>query len=212
MGNYYPSGRQSGWNNFIRMRKQVPMNTLMIAVNVAVFFYVEIKGPSEDIIHMISCGAAYTPFITAGEYYRLFTSMFLHFGMEHLVNNMLVLLFLGDMLERAVGKVRYLLIYLLGGLGASWFSYQVVLWKQEVIVSAGASGAVFAVMGALIYVVAVHRGRLENMTTKKIVFMAALSLYFGVSSTGVDNVAHLSGIVLGLLLSVLLYRKNIAKQ
>lgn len=188
------------------------MNTLMIAVNVAVFFYVEIKGPSEDIIHMISCGAAYTPFITAGEYYRLFTSMFLHFGMEHLVNNMLVLLFLGDMLERAVGKVRYLLIYLLGGLGASWFSYQVVLWKQEVIVSAGASGAVFAVMGALIYVVVVHRGRLENMTTKKIVFMAALSLYFGVSSTGVDNVAHLSGIVLGLLLSVLLYRKKVQPQ
>lgn len=204
----YHSGSQSDWSNFVRMRKRVPINTLLIAANIIIFFLVEIKGLSEDVVHMIHCGAAYTPYITAGEYYRLFTSMFLHFGIEHLINNMLVLLFLGDMLERAAGKVRYLLIYLIGGVGASWFSYQIAVWKQETIVSAGASGAVFAVMGALIYVIAANRGRLEDMTTKKIIFMAVLSLYFGISSTGVDNVAHLSGIILGFILGILLYRKK----
>ena len=56
---------------------------------------------------MMDCGAAYAPLIESGEYYRLFTSMFLHFGIQHLINNMLLLLFLGDYLERAVGKIRY---------------------------------------------------------------------------------------------------------
>ena len=73
---------------------------------------------------MIECGAAYPPLILEnGEIYRLFTCMFLHFGIQHLGNNMLVLLFLGDCLERNVGKVRYFLVYLLGGFGANCLSY-----------------------------------------------------------------------------------------
>ena len=70
------------------------MNTIMIAVNVLVFLLTEITGSSLDSRHLINWGAAYTPFIEQGhEYYRLFTCMFLHFGLAHLGNNMLVLHF-----------------------------------------------------------------------------------------------------------------------
>ena len=193
---------------FIKSRSQTPVNTLFIAANLIVFLLVELKGTSLNSLHMISCGASYTPLVAAGEYYRLFTCMFLHFGIEHLLNNMLVLLFIGDMLERHLGSIKYFSLYLLGGLGASWISFQAEVWNQQAMVSAGASGAVFAVMGALLYVVAINRGRLEDMTAKKLLFMAALSLYYGFTSTGVDNVAHVGGFVIGIILGIVLYRKK----
>ena len=138
--------------------------------------------------------------------------MFLHFGIQHLGNNMLVLLFLGDCLERNVGKIKYFLIYFLGGVGANCLSVWLELQNGEYFVSAGASGAVFAVIGALIYVVIVNRGRIENFTTRQLILMAGLSLYFGVTSTGVDNAAHFGGFLCGFLLGLLLYRKPVRKS
>ena len=131
---YWNQRPESDFRRFLRMRKSVLMNTIMIAVNVLVFLLTEITGSSLDSRH---------------EYYRLFTCMFLHFGLAHLGNNMLVLAFLGDSLEREVGRIRYLLIYLIGGIGASYISYYAEIRGGEAVVSAGASGAVFAVIGAL---------------------------------------------------------------
>ena len=75
--------------------KKEPVTVVLILINFLVFAVVEFTGGSEDTMHMLQCGAAYTPSIIQGEYYRIFTSMFLHFGMQHLTNNMLVLFVLG---------------------------------------------------------------------------------------------------------------------
>ena len=82
--------------------KKAPVTVLLILANILVFTAVEFTGGSEDTMHMLQCGAAYTPAIMQGEYYRIFTSMFLHFGPQHLGNNMLVLFVLGGRLERCV--------------------------------------------------------------------------------------------------------------
>ena len=74
-------------------------------------------------------------------------------------------------------------------------------------VGAGASGAIFGVVGGLIYVVAVNRGRLEDLSTRQLVIMAAFSLYLGFTSTGVDNAAHVGGLIIGIILAALFYRK-----
>ena len=74
-------------------------------------------------------------------------------------------------------------------------------------VGAGASGAIFGVVGGLIYVVAVNKGRLEDLSTRQLVIMAAFSLYLGFTSTGVDNTAHVAGLVIGIILAAILYRK-----
>ena len=79
--------------------------------------------------------------------------MFLHFGIEHLLNNMLVLFVLGSRLEQVIGKIKFLLIYLIGGVLGNVISLLIELRTQDFAVSAGASGAVFAVMGAMIYIV-----------------------------------------------------------
>ena len=97
-------------------------------------------------------------------------------------------------------------------MGSNCLSVWLELQNGEYFVSAGASGAVFAVIGALIYVVIVNRGRIENFTTRQLILMAGLSLYFGVTSTGVDNAAHFGGFLCGFLLGLLLYRKPVRKS
>lgn len=186
--------------------KKEPVTTILILINIVIFFLVEITGSSENTMHMLECGAAYTPYILEqGEYYRIFTCMFLHFGMEHLANNMLVLFVLGQRLEPIAGKIKFLLIYLLGGMGGSLLSVYMDMRKQEYAISAGASGAVFAVMGAMIYVLLRNRGRVADLSAKQILVMAVFSVYFGFAAGGVDNAAHVGGMIFGFVMAVILY-------
>lgn len=191
--------------------KRAYVNGLLIAANVLVFLYLEITGSTEDAYFMYTKGAMLAAAVTEdGEYYRLLTAMFMHFGINHLLNNMLILFVLGDNLERALGHVKYLIFYLACGIGSNYISMilQVLLEGEDaMIVSAGASGAIFGVIGGLIYVVSVNRGRLEDLSTRQLWIMVFFSLYFGFTSTGVDNAAHISGLILGIVFGIILYRK-----
>lgn len=187
------------------IRKE-PVTVALILINVLVFIAVELTGTSQNAWHVLDYGAAYTPYIVQnGEVYRLFTSMFLHFGIEHLVNNMLVLFVLGSRLEQVIGKLRFLFIYLAGGMAGNIFSLILELRNQDFSVSAGASGAVFAVMGAMLYVVIRNKGWLGDLSMRQILVMAAFSLYFGFTSSGVDNAAHIGGMIAGFVLAVLIW-------
>ena len=98
--------------------KKEPVTILLILLNALIFLIVEITGGSENGQHMLECGAVYAPLIfEQGQWYRMFTSMFLHFGAPHLINNMLVLFVLGQRLEPVVGKIKFILIY-------SWRSWR----------------------------------------------------------------------------------------
>ncbi len=188
-------------------RPRAWVNNTLIILNVMYFLYLELTGSTEDAYHMLDHGAMYGPYILKNhEYYRLLTSMFMHFGINHIVNNMLVLFVLGDNLERALGKVKYLLFYLICGIGANAVSLLLEMPTGDWAVGAGASGAIFGVVGGLIYVVAVNKGRLEDLNTRQLVIMAAFSLYLGFTGTGVDNTAHIAGLIIGIILAALLYR------
>lgn len=189
-------------------RPRAWVNGTLIILNILNFLYLELAGSTEDAYFMLEHGAMYGPFVLRGhEYYRLLTSVFMHFGINHIVNNMLVLFVLGDNLERALGKVKYLIFYLICGVGANVVSMLLEMPFEDWSVGAGASGAIFGVVGGLIYVVAVNRGRLEDLSTRQLVIMAAFSLYLGFTSTGVDNAAHVGGLIIGIILAALFYRK-----
>lgn len=184
------------------------VNGCLIAVNVLYFIFLEIKGSSENTGIMVQYGALYAPLVVLKkEYYRLVTAMFMHFGIHHLVNNMLVLFVLGDNLERALGRVKYLIFYLACGIGANLVSLYFYWITEANVVSAGASGAVFGVVGGLIYAVLRNKGRLEDLSSRQLILMAVFSLYLGFTNTGTNNTAHMSGIILGLLMGAVLYRK-----
>ena len=193
--------------SFIRTRQ--PVNLFLVAVNLLVFIVLSIIGDTQDALFMAAHGACYTPFVLEyGEYYRLFTCMFLHFGIEHLFYNMLLLIFVGDTLEKTAGKVRYLIIYLIGGLAGNILSVWAGMDRAEYAVSAGASGAIFAVIGALIWIVLRNKGKLEGYSSQRLILMAGLSVVNGLTETGIDNWAHIGGLAGGFLLAVLLYRKK----
>ena len=188
-------------------RRPAYINGVLIAVNILYFFWLEFHGSTENAAFMVEHGAMYVPLVVRErEYYRLLTAVFMHFGISHLVNNMVILFVLGDNLERALGKVKYLVFYLICGVGANVFSMVVSIREYELAVSAGASGAIFGVIGGLLYVVIRNRGRLEDLSTRQLALFVACSLYFGFTSTGIDNAAHVGGLVLGFLLAAIFYR------
>lgn len=189
-------------------RKRAWVNGVLIALNIAYFLFLEVAGSSEDTMFMLQHGAMFAPFVVdGGEYYRLLTSIFMHFGIRHIANNMLVLFILGDNMERALGSIKYLIFYLLCGIGANVVSMFWGMNDPVQAVGAGASGAIFGVIGGLLYAVLVNKGRLEDLSTRQLVGVIVFSLYFGFTSTGVDNVAHVAGLVIGIILAAVMYRK-----
>ena len=186
---------------------------LLIAINVIVFFALSFFGRTEDAEYMLEHGAMYVPYMLEGEgYYRLFTSMFLHFGIDHLANNMVMLGAIGWNLEYEIGKIKFLIIYLGSGLAGNILSAFGDLMTGEYAVSAGASGAVFGIIGALLYVVIRNKGQIGTISGRGLVFMVILSLYYGFTSSGVDNLAHIGGLIAGFVLGVLLYWKRNRKR
>ena len=189
-------------------RKTAYVNTAIIIINVLCFLYLELQGSTENAGFMLAHGAMFAPLVVDhGQYYRLVTSVFMHFGVSHLLHNMLVLFVLGDNLERALGHVKYLIFYLLCGVGANLVSMTVNLMTGSLSVGAGASGAIFGVVGGLVYAVGVNRGRLEDLTSRQLGVMILLTLYHGFTSMNIDNAAHIGGLAAGILLGILLYRK-----
>lgn len=193
----------------MRQKPEAICAVALIVINIAVFFILTMFGDTEDAVFMLQHGAMYEPNIIEGhEYYRIFTCLFLHFGITHLLNNMVLLGALGWNLELEIGKVRFVIIYFASGIIGNIVSLFYDLTLEQPAVSAGASGAIFGLMGALLYVVIANRGRLGRLSGRGMLVMVILSLYFGLTSTGVDNLAHIGGLVSGFLLAVLLYRRK----
>ncbi len=186
------------------VQRRLPFVTVcMIALNIMIWLVLELLGDTEDGLYMMEHGAAYMPLIVEeGEYWRLVSCMFLHFGAEHLMNNMLILGLTGIRLEFTMGSVRFGILYLLSGVCGSLLSLAGDIRSADSVisVSAGASGAVFGVIGGLLAWAVLHKGKVEGLTTKGLFGMAALSLYFGFTSGGVDNLGHIGGLVGGFVL------------
>jgi rhomboid protease GluP len=150
------------------------------------------------------------------EYYRVVTSIFMHADWSHLVNNMIVLLFIGGNLERVIGKWKYLIIYFAGGILAGITSIGYNMWKEyadvvafyDTTISIGASGAIFALVGAVLFIVLINKGRLKEISMRQMVWFVFLSLYGGIANSGIDQAAHVGGFLAGIILAVILYRRK----
>ena len=192
-----------GFTSFIRSRHKVTL--VLVLINIIIFAVLEILGDTTNSRFMVDHGAMYTPMVMDGQYWRLFSSMFLHFGFEHLAYNMFSLFFLGDILESIVGPVRYLIIYLIGGLGGNLVSFYMSIQSESYKISAGASGAIFAVMGAFFYIALRNRKGFGKDGMRRLGLMVVLMIMQGIVDRGVDQSAHMGGMAAGFLLGILLY-------
>lgn len=184
-----------------------PTNVL-IGLNVVVFivmgclgagwFAVESMRPYE--LYGANNGAA----TTGGEWWRLVTSMFMHFGLMHLVLNMWALYQSGHLVEKLLGRAGFVLAYLASGIAGGFAS---ILWHRDQVWSAGASGAIFGVYGAVLgYVLREKRSLPASVfqpMAKSTVLFAAYNLVYGLKA-GIDNSCHVGGVVAGVLFGWLL--------
>lgn len=138
------------------------------------------------------------------EYGRFIWSMFLHADLEHLFNNMILLIFLGSMLEKAVGHMPYAILYFLSGIGGGALSLLVKIMNNDWSLSLGASGAIFGLDGLLLAVVLLLHDRVQDITPVRVGLMIILSLYSGFRSPTIDNAAHIGGLLTGLLAGLLI--------
>ncbi|HYO13813.1 MAG TPA: rhomboid family intramembrane serine protease [Thermoanaerobaculia bacterium] len=151
-------------------------------------------------------GANYAPAVAGGQYWRLVTSMFLHGGILHLALNGWALYQLGGLFEIWLGSVRLLVVYFASGIAGSIAS---VLWTEGP--SVGASGAIFGLLGALIaFLLRRHEALTPGAKSllMQLVMWAVINVFFGFSTPGIDNAAHLGGCAAGLLLGLVLRERR----
>ncbi len=171
----------------------------LLAANAVIWLATSTAGDTRDPQNLIDFGAMFGPLIVGGEYWRLFTAMFLHAGLAHLVMNGLGLFIVGRLVESSFGHLRFLIIYLLAGLFGSVASFGF----NTVAVGAGASGAIFGTLGALAVFFAVNRdsfGKEGRQSLVGVLMVAGLVLVSGIQTEEVDNWAHLGGLVAGFFI------------
>ncbi|SFS09778.1 Membrane associated serine protease, rhomboid family [Granulicella pectinivorans] len=185
----------------------------LIALNVLVYAAMCLKGISPispTSTDVLPWGADFGPLTLTGEWWRILTSTFLHFGILHIGMNMYILYQVGPFTELLYGRTRFLILYLLAGLGGSIVSLAI----HPLTTSAGASGAIFGVYGALLAFLVVQRGIIPAERSKSIAQSAGVfllyNLFFGLSSKTTDLSAHGGGFVAGFLCGVFLARPAVA--
>jgi membrane associated rhomboid family serine protease len=185
--------------------KGVSATNVIIVILVAVFVWELVQaglgslvtGPSSR--EAVDVGAVFPPFVALGQTWRLFTSMFVHFGVFHLLINAYSLFILGNILERELGRPRYLVLYLLAGLAASAASY---MFGPVFQVSAGASGAIFGIFGGVFAVNYRRRHTAQGaVAMRAMVQIIVLNLIINVVlSSYLDWRAHVGGAIAGLVI------------
>jgi membrane associated rhomboid family serine protease len=168
-----------------------PTPAVIAIVVVNVICFVASGGGKQSVLDRL--GGLSHQVQQSNEYYRLFTSMFLHVSIFHIASNMFTLIIVGPAVEVMLGRVRFVALYLLAGLGGSVASY---LFAPGNSVSAGASGAIFGVMGA--YVVLAHNRR---QPLANVMVLIVINLVIGFAVPGIDWRDHFGGLVVGFVLA-----------
>ncbi len=171
----------------------------LIALNILVFLAMYVLGEgSLHIQTLVDFGASYPPFIRNGEYYRLITSGFLHIGFMHLLFNNYALYIIGPQVENFFGRIKFLTIYFGSIFIASLMS---MLFFEGV--SAGASGAIFGLLGAILYFGYHYRVYLGNALRSQIIPLIILNLLIGFSIESINDAAHIGGLIGGVIVAAL---------
>lgn len=181
--------------------KKIVVTNILIAINVIVFLVVfALSGGVLSGGALLKYGALNSYLVTSGDWYRLITSAFLHGGLLHLLFNMYSLYIIGTQIENFTGKGKYLLIYFVSALSASLMSC--VITPNSI--SVGASGAIFGLLGALVYFGTQYRIYLSSVIKNQIIPLIVINLLLGFMVSGIDNAAHIGGLIGGVLIAMAL--------
>ena len=179
--------------------KQPIVTYIIMAICIILFILMELSGGSTNSQTLLKYGANLDVLVKNGEYYRLFTCIFLHIGIMHLLCNMYSLYIIGREVENLFGKIKYIIIFILSGIFGSIMS----LAFTHNTISAGASGAIFGLLGALLYFGMHYRTYLGEAIKRSIIPIIVVNLIIGFFAEGIDLAAHIGGLVGGVLVAMM---------
>lgn len=179
--------------------KQPIVTYIIMAICIILFILMELSGGSTNSQTLLKYGANLDVLVKNGEYYRLFTCIFLHIGTMHLLCNMYSLYIIGREVENLFGKIKYIIIFILSGIFGSIMS----LAFTHNTISAGASGAIFGLLGALLYFGMHYRTYLGEAIKRSIIPIIVVNLIIGFFAEGIDLAAHIGGLVGGVLVAMM---------
>lgn len=192
--------------SFLYPNKNLSITPILLWLNILVFIAMAISGVSvisPNVEALITWGANFMPVTSDGQWWRLISNCFLHIGIFHLLFNMYALIYVGIYLEPLIGKWRFLWAYLLTGIMASVGS----LWWNAPIVSAGASGAIFGMYGlflALLLTKLIPQQARKPLLVSILIFIG-YNISNGITGAGIDNAAHIAGLLSGFLFGFTFY-------
>ena len=179
--------------------KQPIVTYIIMAICIILFILMELSGGSTNSQTLLKYGANLDVLVKNGEYYRLFTCIFLYIGIMHLLCNMYSLYIIGREVENLFGKIKYIIIFILSGIFGSIMS----LAFTHNTISAGASGAIFGLLGALLYFGMHYRTYLGEAIKRSIIPIIVVNLIIGFFAEGIDLAAHIGGLVGGVLVAMM---------
>lgn len=179
--------------------KQPIVTYIIMVICIILFILMELSGGSTNSQTLLKYGANLDVLVKNGEYYRLFTCIFLHIGIMHLLCNMYSLYIIGREVENLFGKIKYIIIFILSGIFGSIMS----LAFTHNTISAGASGAIFGLLGALLYFGMHYRTYLGEAIKRSIIPIIVVNLIIGFFAEGIDLAAHIGGLVGGVLVAMM---------
>lgn len=175
-----------------------PVTLILLSIIIVYFGLITVNGGTTDSQTLVRFGALFPPYVKAyNEYYRLITSIFIHIGGMHLLFNSYALYVFGTQIERVMGSKKYLLFFILSGLGGNIATY---LFNFESI-SAGASGSLFGILGAFLYLIQHHKNMITPEGRKSILSLLGINLGLTLLVPNISITAHFGGLVIGYLIS-----------
>ncbi|MNC30733.1 Rhomboid protease GluP [compost metagenome] len=197
--------RYENWKSYVRY---YPVTCLLILANVIMFILMAVNGGSTNIQTLIDFGAIVDVSPYKEELWRYLAAIFLHNGFSHLFFNCFALLVFAPPLERLLGWWRYALLYLVGGFLANVLT--IAISARSVVefgtVSVGASGAIYAIYGAFLYIAVIQRAMMDEGSRKTLYGLLIIGIIMSFATPNVNWVAHLGGLVSGFFVYGLIIR------
>ncbi|MBT2284495.1 rhomboid family intramembrane serine protease [Paenibacillus polymyxa] len=195
--------RYENWKGYL---KYFPLTSIFLIANVVMFIVLTVNGGSMNNMVLLKFGALTNHELFAHEWWRYITSIFLHAGFSHLLFNSFALIVFAPPMERLLGSLRYGVLYLGGGvlgniLAVAWYNS-----VGSITISVGASGAIYAVYGAFLYVALFQRTMMDEASRKTMYTLLLFGIIFSFAMSGINWMAHLGGLLGGFFIYGLLIR------
>ena len=197
--------RYEDWRSYLRY---YPVTSLLLAANIVMFIVEVFTGGSTDNMNLLRLGAITEHPQFASEWWRLFTAMFLHSGLMHLVSNCFALLVFAPPLERLMGHFKYFVLYIFSGVIGNIISLAVYhsQHSMQYHVAVGASGAIYGIYGAFLFIALLQRNLIDESSCKTLYSLLMVGVVYSLVVTQINWVAHFGGLLGGFVLYAILSR------